>query len=292
MLLALARRQVKLVRNDFAIVQHGRIVAVNDIAQEAEPAVQMAADGQELVGGAHFAHAYQVVEAHQAGASGKAYLAHAPHVVAHHQVSPHQLEALALGDEANAVLQFSAFALHYRINAICVILLSVGRQRRDEFIIKQCGGINIDIEIFGQAFIHAPKLSHGAHAGLHLLVVEIRGGEVQVTVRLHHVLPHAFAQAEHGGHKAQDVVFLPNVHIALDVQTGFIALHRFGIHGGKEDDLLHNAVRRARSGIRRHRIRTGKRHCPRHAEQRPQHRHYDSQSFHIRFIFLLSWGQI
>ena len=67
---------------------------------------------------------------------------------------------------------------------------------------------------------------------------------MQVTISLHHIFPHSFPDTEHGRNKAQNMIFLAKIHLSLNIKISSIVVDNTFIKRGKEDDLLHNRVRR------------------------------------------------
>ena len=238
---ALVRRLLFVERShgrDFLVVRQGCVFAFYLVAQQGEASVHLAAKRQELVRRAHLSHLERDHSRKPFGATEEAYPADAPHVFRQHQTALHQLETLAAGDEA-----YQVFALVGRpphgVHAIGVILRRIGGQRRKQLVVEQRGSIDVDVEVFGQAMIHLPKLRGGARNGAHPLVVAVGRGEVQVAVGFHHVFAHALAQAEDGGPEAEEEILLQDMDAPFDVQFRLVGAHGFFVHGREEDGARH-----------------------------------------------------
>ena len=263
--------------HNILVIEHRLIASLHHIAQKAEDGIHLIPLRQELVRAPHITHLQQIVKPHHLIAARETHLTHAPHIVADNQVTAHQLKALVLGNEAYLILKVMPLP-HHRIKPIGIELLRVGRQRREQFVVQQRGGIDIDVEILGQPPVHLPKLGSGADTRLHLLVVDVGSREVQVAVSFHHIFPHPLAETEHGGDIAEKTVLLADVHPPLDVKFRLVALHNTFIERGEEDDLLHNGV--CRNRILVFRIRdTARLRLPGERKQQANQQSYKQRTF-------------
>ena len=259
---------------DVLVLQRRRIAAVYHVAHHLEGHVEVGVQRQELVRLPHLPHADVVAEAEDFRPPREAYLADAPHVVAHHHVAAHQLEALALGDEADDVLQVVGLPLD-GVDAVVVVLLRVGRQRREELVVEQRGRVDINAEVLGQLAVEVPHLAGGAHRGRHLLVVDVGSGEAQLVVGLHQILLLPLAHAEQGGDVAHQPVLLADVDVPLDVELRIVAVHNAFVERGEEDHLLHDGVGRHETVAMT--VGSILRPCLPSAEKQQQNAHYGSQ---------------
>ena len=116
------------------IVEHCRIAAVHHITQQTESGIDIEMNGQELVAASHLAQLHQIIKAKQFGTPRKTYFTHAPYVITDNHIATHKLKTLTLRHKTNTKLTVMHFT-HYGVYIISVVLLGIGCQRRQKFII-------------------------------------------------------------------------------------------------------------------------------------------------------------